>query len=583
MKITFVHSPEDYYDQNYGTQFTPLWAYYLAAYIPEHWEIEIADCRLEGVDQFSAADIFAFSGINQDLNAMTQTMQKLKKRFPKATCLLGGPIAWSFEREGKLDLLRHFDYIFILDGEESLPKFLQHFEAGSLNQLDQIIKSRRYPFSEAKKIRLDLMDQKQKTYYGAVIEASRGCPFLCEFCDIRVLPGNNQSNNKNIALFIAELDEYYNRGVKKFQVACDNFIGDTQWADHCLDAILAWKEKRGADISMFTWLTINIFKMPRLMTKMRQCGFSILFIGIESVNRNSLLETAKVQNLNVLEEAVKTIHSYGFIIAPGLIFGFDSDPETIFKETLDFLSETGTIGGDPSFLTALAGTPLYARMKKSGRLVEFEEGAIERKKIMTNIRYLRDKDFLANGFVQFTRNFTNAHYQFSRFQKHVALMAENSRFIPVKDSGYASPWPYLKQQIKNFHFLSLLVQRIFYLLRPDRFWFVLKAWFLTKKYSARVPSLSPHLFYWLYVWTNMVLKYKGLKPSDFSIHCVDKNFDRSGLALAAMPSKEEIEESHREGVKMEIQHRFTHQALQQLAEGKGSAATGAVDRGQFIR
>ena len=84
---------------------------------------------------------------------MSATRALLKKRFPEATFLLGGPITWSFDKEGKLDLLRHFDYIFILDGEVTLPKFLQDYEQATLDQVDQVIEADRYPFSQARKIR----------------------------------------------------------------------------------------------------------------------------------------------------------------------------------------------------------------------------------------------------------------------------------------------------------------------------------------------------------------------------------------------------------------------------------------------
>ncbi|MDO8527710.1 MAG: DUF4070 domain-containing protein [Deltaproteobacteria bacterium] len=568
MKITFVHSPEDYYDQNYGTQFVPLWAYYLAAYVPSQWDIEIVDCRLEEINRCGPADIFAFSGINQDLGAMTQTMEKLKKRFPKATYLLGGPITWSFEKEGKLKLLGAFDYLFILDGETSLPEFLGHYENGTHHKLDRILRAPRHPLLKAKKIRFDLMDQKKHSYYGAVVEASRGCPFLCEFCDIRVLPGNNQTNAKDIGLFIEEMDECYKRGITKFQIACDNFIGDTQWAIACCDALLEWKNRTGANVSLFTWLTINIYKMPKLMTKMRQIGFSILFIGIESVNRNSLLETAKVQNMNALEEAVMTLYSYGFIIAPGLIFGFDSDTENVFQETLDFLVETGTIGGDPSFLMALAGTPLYARMKKSGRLIERKDVAIERKKVTTNILYLQDREFLVSGFLKFVKDFSRPSYQYRRFKKNVELMVDSPNFIPIKTGGYASPLPYLKSQIGNAKNMSMMFQRIFYLLRPDCFWVVCKAGYLAAKNSRKAPGLFTNFFYWLYVWTNMVLKYKGFTPQDFDLNSVGSDFDRAQLAAAGIPSAAERDESLKEGVKIDVQQRYTQQALQQLVNNE---------------
>ncbi len=47
-----------------------------------------------------------------------------------------------------------------------------------------------------------------------------------------------------------------------------------------------------------------------------------------------------MHNVNVLEEAVMAIASYGFIIAPGFIFGFDSDTDAAFDDTLKFLADS---------------------------------------------------------------------------------------------------------------------------------------------------------------------------------------------------------------------------------------------------
>jgi hypothetical protein len=46
-----------------------LWAYYLASFVPDDCEAEIVDCRIEDPAQCTAAEVFAFSGINQDFNA----------------------------------------------------------------------------------------------------------------------------------------------------------------------------------------------------------------------------------------------------------------------------------------------------------------------------------------------------------------------------------------------------------------------------------------------------------------------------------------------------------------------------------
>ena len=72
MKLTFVHAPEDYYDQNYGTQFFPVWAYCLASFVPRQWDIDIIDCRSENITDCEPAEVFAFGGINQDFNSICE-------------------------------------------------------------------------------------------------------------------------------------------------------------------------------------------------------------------------------------------------------------------------------------------------------------------------------------------------------------------------------------------------------------------------------------------------------------------------------------------------------------------------------
>lgn len=585
-KITFVNAPEDYYDQNYGTRFIPLWAYTLAAYVPDGWDIEIVDTKIEDPRLAGPADVFAFSGINQDIDSIRTAYDLLKGRYPHATFVIGGPITWSLEKEGKLGFLKYFDYLFVLDGEQALPNFLEKFAQGRHKGLPQVIHAERFPFGEARKIRFDLLGPKAKLYYGAVVEVSRGCPFLCEFCDIRVLPGNNRSNNKNVDLIVEELDEYYKLGITQFQFACDNFIGDPGWARECVAAINVWKEKTGAKISIFTWLTINLYKMPQLLADMRRAGFSILFIGIESVNRNSLLETAKVQNINALEEAIIEIQSYGFVIAPGLIFGFDSDTDTIFEQSLDFMIETGLIGGDPSFLTALAGTPLYERMQRTGRLVERVESVTVRKKISTNIRYLQSEEFLAKGFVRFIEAYTSPEFQYARFKSHMDLVMKSGKFVPFAGGGYASVSHYLKLQLvspyKTGRFWGaspstwasrkMLILRVLYLLRkPSVLLAVLKGWWLLKKCSRRYPKLSINFHYWLYVWTNIGLKYWGLRQEDFGLHSVGKDFDPSALMEGA---EEPAAKPVRKGdARVSDQRRFTNRALKLLADKKAKSDT----------
>ena len=63
--------------------------------------------------------------------------------------------------------------------------------------MPRIIEAReRFNMETAREMNRALLDKTISRYYGAVVEVSRGCPFLCEFCDIRILPDNNRAHVK---------------------------------------------------------------------------------------------------------------------------------------------------------------------------------------------------------------------------------------------------------------------------------------------------------------------------------------------------------------------------------------------------
>ncbi len=567
--ITFVHCPVVDFGQNYGSELAPLWAYTLASWVPATFETRIADLRHENPASVGRAEIFAFSGINQDLPELLAQRAALKARYPDALFLLGGPITWSFEREGKLELLADFDYLFLLDGEETLPRFLDAFEHGRLAELERVQRSERFPLTRSRAIDFEQYARTGASghYYGAAIEVSRGCPFLCEFCDIRSIPGNNRANDKPVRLVLEELAHHYERGARDFMFVCDNFIGDVTWARACAEAIVAWRERTGATPSIFTWATLNLAKHPELMLLMRRAGFSVLYIGIESVSQSSLLETAKLQNRGDLARAVRRIHEHGFVIAPGLIFGFDSEPASIFDETLAFLEETGLLGGDPGFLTALPGTPLFDRMKRTGRLVESRERASERHKVSTNVRYLRDPRELAQGFTRFIARFTSAEHQLERFERHLDLLLASEDFVAQPGVGLGSLWSYLRSQLEHTDKRRMLLARLRFLCGNRANLTTLFRGFLAWRSAEKTrPGLGAHFYFWVYFWTNLALKYQGFSAEDCELHGAP-TAQPSELARDAQAALENVIalDSVRSKARQQLAH--TSRALSALAHG----------------
>ncbi len=442
--------------------------------------------------------------------------------------MIGGPICTSFELAENLDQLDVFDTICIGDGEGIILGLVMSLRNGET--LPPLIRaSSRFPVANAQTIDAAFTQPTLSRYYGGVIEISRGCPFLCEFCDIRTLPDNNRTHIKDPDLIVEEMDLLCRNGANHFLMACDNFIGDLRAAEILLDKIIEWKERTGYSPGLYTWLTINIYKMPTLLQKMRRCGFDLLFIGIESFDTNSLLETAKVQNIAAgLAGAVREIQSYGFIVVAGLIQGFDSDGRDSFHTTLRGLEESCLLSGDPSLLVALPGTPLYRRMKLSGRLrtVHFGLGGY---KYQSNIRYLMPKEQLIDGFKMFVSEFTRGEYQYKRLKGYFELL-DSGNFIPLsKGAGFGNIKDYGKALLRDPGAALQMISRLSKLIiRPRSFFYVLKGLFLTIS-RFKVSGRLNYFQFWLFAWTNAVIKYSDLADEDFDIESVDRDFDISEI------------------------------------------------------
>jgi len=525
-RVAFIHAPDPVYadTQNYGAKFMPVWAYTLGAHIPGdgRFSLSLTDCRFEPEAGIAEADAFLFSGINQDYANMDRVRAELKRRYPNAKSLIGGPIAWSFEQAGTLEQLDGFDHVFIGDGEEEIERILETLRGG--DALDRVIKSeRRFPINEAKPFYRPMLDETVGRYYGAVLEVSRGCPFLCEFCDIRILPDNNRPHNKSADLIVSELDHLASLGVNQVLFACDNFIGEPRWAEEVIDKILAWQARTGHRPSLYTWLTINLYKFPELMAKMRRAGFDMLFIGIESFSQNSLLETAKVQNtapdmINVVRE----IQSRGFIVVAGLIFGFDSDTEASFQATLDGLRDGALLSGDPSLLTALPGTPLYRRMKLSGRLrdVRFGLGGY---KYQTNVRYLLPAKTMIDGYKTFVRAFSKGNYQYQRLKAFFALLNEGN-FVAMEGKGFGNLGLFIKMIAANRAALWQMTQRLArFAAEPANIYWATRGLLLALRNLDK--GGFGYFQFWFFAWTNAVLKYRYISDDDFDIESVGDDFD----------------------------------------------------------
>lgn len=143
----------------------------------------------------------------------TRVVALLKRLAPDVVIILGGPEV-SFETDGQ-PIVDQADYVITGWGEVSLPtlcrKILNGEAAAGPGQ--KIISGVQAPLAELK-LPYALYDERDIARRTLYVEASRGCPFKCEFC-LSAL--DKTAWPFDIDVFLDQMAALYTRGARRFK------------------------------------------------------------------------------------------------------------------------------------------------------------------------------------------------------------------------------------------------------------------------------------------------------------------------------------------------------------------------------
>ena len=140
----------------------------------------------------------------------TQVVQLLKALRPDITIVLGGPEV-SFETESQ-EICRLADHVITGWGDVSFPKLCRALLEGP-QPLMKVIAGEQ-PALSAITLPYDEYTSEDLANRLLYVEASRGCPFKCEFC-LSSLDKTAWAFDLNV--FMAELETLYQRGARNFK------------------------------------------------------------------------------------------------------------------------------------------------------------------------------------------------------------------------------------------------------------------------------------------------------------------------------------------------------------------------------
>ena len=202
----------------------------------------------------------------------------------------------------------------------------------------------------------------------AHIITSRGCPFDCSFCCLKVI-SKRKYRKRDIANVVQEIKHLKQKypHIKHIQIHDDTFLLDNQrvikFCKMLIDLNLKLTFECSARVKpisydMFYW--------------MEKAGFKKIMFGLETGSIKLLQSIHKNITQNDVIELFETLKPFNFIITTFLICGFPGEDDNTIQETIELVQKTQKIKynwiAGIGKLWVYPGTEVYDEMKKSSHI-----------------------------------------------------------------------------------------------------------------------------------------------------------------------------------------------------------------------
>ncbi len=329
----------------------------------------------------------------------TRVIELLKAQRPDVRVVLGGPeVSHEFDNQLIVDAA---DYVITGWGDLSFPKLcralvhgprpLMKVIAGEQPALDDIV----MPYAQYSDV-----DLAQRVLY---VEASRGCPFKCEFC-LSAL--DKTAWAFDLDAFLAELASLYGRGARTFKFVDRTFNlkidASIQILEFFLDKLAAHPQE-----PLFVHFELVPDQLPE---RLKSCisrfpaGVLQFEIGIQTLNPIVQQAISRRQDATKTEANLRWLitHSHAHLHTD-LIFGLPGEDWQSFAQGFDTLWSWRPHEIQLGVLKRLRGTPLAVK-NHDGMVFQSEPpyavlqtDALSPEEVQSFVRLARYWDLVANS------------------------------------------------------------------------------------------------------------------------------------------------------------------------------------------
>lgn len=187
------------------------------------------------------------------------------------------------------------------------------------------------------------------------IITSRGCPYACSYCSVRLSMGQcfRPRSAQNV---FEEISYWHSKGFTKFDINDDCFTLDLKRAEKICDLIISHKLK--LQLQLYNGIRVDRVN-HKLLSKLKMAGCIFIAYGCESGSQKVIDSIGKKIKLAQVRKAVKLSNIVGIKNAVNFIIGHPNETFQDAKKTIKFAKSLETNYVNFYNLVPYPGTPAY--------------------------------------------------------------------------------------------------------------------------------------------------------------------------------------------------------------------------------
>ncbi len=346
---------------------------------------------VDGVPQIIGFGVYIWNVV-----PTTEVVRRLKQARPTLKIILGGPEV-SYEWEDQ-EIVRLADHLITGWGDVSLPKLCRALLQGP-QPLMKVIPGEQSPLAEIELPYAEFSadDLAHRLLY---VEASRGCPFKCEFC-LSSLDKTAWAFDQE--RFLAALETLYQRGARNFKFVDRTF---NLKIDSSLTILQFFLDRLTPDLFLhFEVIPDHLPERLKEMIARFPPGVLQFEVGIQTFNPDVQQTISRRQdNAKTCENLAWLVNHSHAHLHTDLIFGLPGETLASFAEGFDRLYALRPHEIQLGVLKRLRGTPIARHSAAYGMIYDAEPpytieqtAAVDALTMQRFTRLARYWDLLANS------------------------------------------------------------------------------------------------------------------------------------------------------------------------------------------